>query len=109
VLKSRAGGTGPENIRYDETPIHVYMQRIGDRLARDGQVAFTALFAEDCKRPTLVGMFLAVLELVRHHHARATQQELFGEIWIAPGDEPLPAELGVIDNYDHGGERLAAA
>jgi segregation and condensation protein A len=109
VLKSRAGGSGPENIRYDETPIHVYMRQIGDRLLREEQIAFTELFAGDCRRPALVGMFLAVLELVRHQHARATQPELFGEIWIAPGDEPLPTTLNIVGDYEHGGEQRAAA
>jgi segregation and condensation protein A len=109
VLKSKAGTSGPENIRYDDTPIHVYMQRISDRLVREGELAFTDLFADDCQRPVLVGTFLAVLELVRHHHAQATQPELFGEIWIALGEEPLPAELGVVDEYEHGGDRRAAA
>jgi hypothetical protein len=42
-----------------------------------------------------------VLELVRHHHASAAQAELFGEIWLEPGDAPLPNELGVITDYEH--------
>ena len=78
---------GPESIRYDETPIHVYMQRIDERVRRDGRVAFTAFFETAVHKSTLVGMFLAVLELVRHQHARAAQPELFGEIWLEPGDE----------------------
>jgi segregation and condensation protein A len=35
-------------------------------------------------KSSLVGMFLAILELVRHHGARAEQSDLFGEIWILP-------------------------
>ena len=34
----------------------------------------------------IVGVFLAVLELVRHHSVRAEQRDLHGEIWIVPGD-----------------------
>jgi segregation and condensation protein A len=100
VLKARLAPGGPENIRYDETPIHVYMQRIGARLERDGRVAFTEFFDGTNERTKLVGVFLAVLELVRHQHARATQPELFGEIWLEPGDQPLPAEIAVIGQYD---------
>ncbi len=33
-------------------------------------------------RSTLVGMFLAVLELVRHHSVNAEQLTLFGEIYL---------------------------
>ena len=40
-------------------------------------------------KSTLVGIFLAVLELVRHHHVRVEQNALFGEIWILP--EPRTA------------------
>jgi len=101
VLKAKSAIAGPESIRYDETPIHVYMQRIEARLRRDGRVAFTAFFDAAVHKPALVGMFLAVLELVRHQHARAAQPELFGEIWLEPGEEPLPAELASVSDYEH--------
>ena len=48
------------------------------------RVAFTELFQPGMHKSTLVGMFLAILELVRHHGARAEQHDLFGEIWILP-------------------------
>ena len=92
--EGEARGRGPENIRYDDTPIHVYMQRIDERLRRDGRVAFTAFFEDAVHKSTLVGMFLAVLELVRHQHARAAQPELFGEIWLEPGDEAAAGGAG---------------
>jgi segregation and condensation protein A len=101
VLKARHAHPGPESIRYDETPIHIYMQRIDERLRREGRVAFTGFFENTVHKSTLVGMFLAVLELVRHQHARAAQPELFGEIWIEPGDNPLPAEPLVVADYEH--------
>jgi segregation and condensation protein A len=85
------------------------MQRIGARLERDGRVAFTEFFEGTNERPRLVGVFLAVLELVRHQHARATQPELFGEIWIEPGDEPLPAVFEAIESDEIGSTGRAAA
>jgi segregation and condensation protein A len=103
VLKERHAASGPESIRYDETPIQVYMQRIDERLRRDGRVAFTTFFDDVVHKSTLVGMFLAVLELVRHQHARALQAEMFGEIWLEPGDAPLPAELAAVLDYEHSG------
>jgi segregation and condensation protein A len=109
VLKAKFAAGGPENIRYDDTPIHVYMQRIGARLHREGRVAFTDFFADAIERPTLVGMFLAMLELVRHRVARATQPEIFGEIWLEPGEAPLPFEFAVVDEYDHVGPTGEAA
>ena len=48
----------------------------------------------------MVGLFLAVLELVRHQHARVEQNELHSEIWILPGVEPAgPLNLSVVDSY----------
>jgi segregation and condensation protein A len=102
VLKAKHAVAGPESIRYDETPIHIYMQRIYERLRREGRVAFTAFFEETVHKTALVGMFLAVLELVRHQHARADQPALFGEIWLEPGEVPLPAELAEVADYEHG-------
>lgn len=101
VLKEKHATAGPESIRYDETPIHVYMQRIDSRLRREGRVAFTEFFDTAVHKSALVGMFLAVLELVRHHHALAAQPSLFGEIWLEPGEAPLPSELSVVTDYDH--------
>jgi segregation and condensation protein A len=105
VLKAKHAVAGPESIRYDETPIHIYMQRIDERLRRDGRVAFTQFFEGSVHKSKLVAMFLAVLELVRHQHARAAQPELFGEIWLEPGETPLPAELAVVADYDHEGKK----
>ena len=102
VLKGKQSVRGPENIRYDDTPIHVYMQRIDERVRRDGRVAFTAFFEDVVHKSALVGMFLAVLELVRHQHARAAQAELFDEIWLEPGDKPLPTEVAAVSDYEHG-------
>jgi segregation and condensation protein A len=104
VLKAKHDVAGPESIRYDETPIHVHMRLIDERLRRDGRVAFTQFFEGSVHKSKLVGMFLAVLELVRHQHARAAQPELFGEIWLEAGDKRLPAELAVVADYDHDGK-----
>jgi segregation and condensation protein A len=102
VLKAQHATTGPESIRYDETPIHVYMRRIDARLRRERRVEFTSFFDASIHKSALVGMFLAVLELVRHRHARAAQAELFGQIWLEPGDQPLPDDLRAVADYEHG-------
>lgn len=74
----------PASIVYDETPIHVYMARIQERLQTSGRLPFSELFVPGMHKSTLIGIFLAVLELVRHHNAIAEQNELFGEIWVLP-------------------------
>ena len=37
-------------------------------------------------------LFLALLELIRHHHASVEQAELFGEIWVLPPQAMTLAE-----------------
>jgi segregation and condensation protein A len=92
----------PSNIVYDDTPIHVYMGRIHALLLERGQLSFSDLFQRGMHRSTLVGMFLAVLELVRHHRVHVEQNALFGEIWVLPsGDCSEPLDLSDVDNYDH--------
>jgi len=92
----------PSNIVYDETPIHVYMERIRDRLKIQEQVGFTELFDESQPKSALVGIFLAVLELVRHHYVRAEQAELFGEIWLLPGEQAAAAvDPTTVSDYEH--------
>ena len=71
-------------IRYDETPIQTYVEAIGARVRSEQRVDFTSLFDGETIRSKIVGMFLAVLELVRHHGYRAEQQDEFGEIVLRP-------------------------
>lgn len=92
------------NIVYDDTPIQVYMTEIFERLQRQGQVAFSDMFRRDMHKSTLVGIFLAILELVRHHGVRTEQNDLFGEIWLLPGEQTSASlDLSQADNYEHGG------
>lgn len=75
-------------IRYDETPISVYVDQIGERVRSEREVKFTSLFDHETARSKIIGMFLAVLELLRHHGYRARQDADFGEITILPPLEP---------------------
>jgi segregation and condensation protein A len=81
----RRSDVAPEgHIRYDETPISVYVEQIGNRVRAEQEVRFTSLFDRETSRSKITGMFLAVLELLRHHSFRAQQDEPFGEIIIRP-------------------------
>lgn len=81
VLQNRAQ-VKPAKIRYDDTPIEVYIERIRSRVEREGRLRFVDLFESGMHRSQLVGLLLAVLELIRDGRIRADQQELFGEIWL---------------------------
>ena len=74
------------NIVYDDTPIHVYMEDIRDRLKAEPQVRISELFQTGMHKTAMIGVFLAVLELVRHHSIDTRQDAPHGEIVIVPGD-----------------------
>jgi len=91
----------PATIVYDETPIHSYMRRIHHRLADTRRVAFSEMFEPGMHKSAIVGVFLAVLELVRHHSVRAEQNDLHGEIWIVPDEGFDPTkEIAGGDEYE---------
>jgi segregation and condensation protein A len=77
-------------IQYDDTPISVYIKRVGARIREEGRTAFSEFFKGTNLRHKIVSVFLAVLELLRHHAFRAEQPVDFGEIWILPPAEDSP-------------------
>ncbi|SFH58060.1 segregation and condensation protein A [Planctomicrobium piriforme] len=86
-------------IRYDETPIQTYVEQIGARIRAAGTVPFSTLFDTETIRSKIVGMFLAVLELIRHHGYRCEQPADFGEIMLLPPVAPpeeLPASIEAV-------------
>jgi segregation and condensation protein A len=72
------------SIRYDDTPIAVYIDRIGAKVRQEGRIAFSDFFEGTNLRSKIVGIFLAILELLRHHSFRAEQPVEYGEIFILP-------------------------
>jgi segregation and condensation protein A len=89
------------SIVYDETPIQVYMQRIHRQVATAGRASISDFFTPGAHKSALIGTFLAILELVRHHSVRTEQNDLHGEIWILPG-EAFSEDLNItdVDNYE---------
>jgi len=81
-------------IRYDDTPISTYVEQIGAKVRNEGQAAFTALFDNTSQRSRIIGIFLAILELLRHHSFRAEQADDFGEIWILPPAAEPDGDMG---------------
>ncbi len=73
----------PNQIVVDETPMQVYMDMIVDRLQQSPRLPFTAFFTPPLNRSRLVGLFLAVLELIRMHQIKADQEVPFGEITLS--------------------------
>jgi len=78
----------PRQIVHDDTPIEVHIEQVESLVRERGRVAFSALFDETMPRSRLVGIFLAVLELVRRGRLSARQERLFDEIWLEMVDPP---------------------
>jgi segregation and condensation protein A len=81
----------PQQITVDVTPIHVYMESILERLRQEARLAFSSLFTPPHNRSRLVGLFLAVLELIKGRQIHAEQAEVYGEIWLMLAPPPEQA------------------
>ncbi|HMO15683.1 MAG TPA: ScpA family protein [Pirellulaceae bacterium] len=75
-----------EEIIQDETPITEYMKRIHGQILHQRQVRFSSLFQPGMHKSALVGVFLAILELVRHHRVNTEQSGMHGDIIISAGE-----------------------
>ena len=75
-------------IRMDETPLSVHQSRIRERLKMEASVAFSSFFEGEKLQSRIVGIFQAILELIRHEQYRCEQPERHGEIWVmSPADQ----------------------
>lgn len=84
--------SSPATVIYDDTPISVYVDRIRTRVLAEQRVTFSSFFVGSNSKSKIVGIFLAILELLRHYKFRAEQPVAYNEIWILP---PLPGtEVG---------------
>ena len=77
----------PSNIVYDETPTDIYMIEIHRRMMKQGRIAFSDLFSAGMHKSALIGIFLAILELIRHHNVLVEQHTTHGEIWILASEK----------------------
>jgi segregation and condensation protein A len=78
----------PQQIVLDHTPIHVYMEQIVARLESESPLPFRALFTPPHNRGRLVGLFLAMLELIKGWRVVAEQPEPFAEITLRLAPPP---------------------
>lgn len=87
------------NVVYDDTPIHVYMERIHRLVCEQERVELTSLFEAGMHKSSLVAMFLATLELTRHYGLSTDQKDTGHPLYLIAGDQ-FTRELNVhqIDN-----------
>jgi segregation and condensation protein A len=74
---------------HDDTPIDLYQIEILHRLQTEGPLTFERIFETRANRLVLVGLFLAMLELIRDRLVWAEQDEASPQIYLrALTDEP---------------------
>jgi segregation and condensation protein A len=74
-------------VTYDDTPIDLHAADIEDRLARDGKLTLRSLIVGRKSRSEMVGIFLALLELIREKRVLVNQPEPLGEVEIEVAPE----------------------
>jgi segregation and condensation protein A len=89
-LMRETAALAPRQIVIDDTPQQVHMDQILERLEQARRLTFAELFVPPRTRGRLLGIFLAVLELIKGRRVVAEQEEVFGEICVAL-PEPLAA------------------
>jgi segregation and condensation protein A len=79
-------------VVYDDTPIDLHAADIEDRLRREGKLTLRALIIGRQSRSEMIGVFLALLELVRQKKITLMQGEDGSDLEISPAP-PAPMEL----------------
>lgn len=95
LMTAVAGNITQQDVIYDDTPVELHAADIVDRLEREGALTFDRIFEGRTSRTEVVGLFIALLELVRQRKILAAQEADFGEIRIRlnpdpPDDQPRP-------------------
>ncbi len=82
LLASVGREPATHDVIYDDTPVALHAADILDLLERDGPaMPFERIF-EGRSRSEMIGLFLALLELIRQDRVRVEQAEQFGPIVI---------------------------
>ncbi len=89
ILKATGGHHFDVSHIFDDTPIDLYQIELLHRLQNDGAMPFARIFHSAKNRLMMVGLFLALLELIRDSLVAAEQDESTKELYVkALTDEP---------------------
>ena len=88
ILKATGAGTDFTDIR-DDTPIDLYQIEILHRLQTDGPMTFQRIFESAANKVVMIGLFMALLELIREKLVWVEQDGSFGNLYLrALTEEP---------------------
>ena len=95
-LMQEVGGRQPRfhEVVYDDTPIDLHAADIEDRLHREGRLSLRALCEGRKSRSEMIGVFLALLELIRQKKILAEQNDVLGDIDITPAPKEHRLKFG---------------
>jgi segregation and condensation protein A len=93
ILKATGHVSGYDHIR-DDTPIDLYQIEILHRLQTEGPMPLSVIFEGRQNRIIMIGLFLAMLELIRDRLIWAEQPQSPGPIYLKSLTE-VPAEQAV--------------
>jgi segregation and condensation protein A len=74
-------------VAYDETPIELHAADIEDRLTREGRLSLKQLIVGRTGKSEIIGVFLALLELIRQKKILVTQGDDLSDMHIDPAPE----------------------
>ena len=88
-------------LQYDNTPIHVHMKRLHSLVKEHGELELQDLLEWGMHKSSVIAMFIATLELTRHHGLMAVQSGADQPLLLKPGSD-FPEELNVaeVENAD---------
>ena len=103
ALMQQVGARKPgyHEVTYDDTPIDLHAADIEDRLKRDGKLSLRDLIIGRKNRSEMIGVFLALLELIREKKILVNQEETLGDMEI------IAAPKEHRDSYMHASLHLA--
>lgn len=82
LMSAIGAGASSHDVVFDDTPIALHATDILDRIQGEGgELGFERIFAGRT-RAEMIGLFLALLELMRQQRVRITQAEIFAPIMI---------------------------
>ena len=82
LLRETQATAGATTVLHDETPQQTYEEQIRAAVAARGRVPLRDLLVPPLHRLKLIGLFLAMLEVIKSGHVLLEQPEAYGEIWL---------------------------
>jgi segregation and condensation protein A len=97
LMEATGRSLAMHEVVYDDTPIGLHVADLLDRLEREQSIVFVDVFAGR-SRSECIGLFLALLELIRQRRVRVEQPSPLGEVYVHL--LPPPEESEVDDEHD---------